>query len=224
MHRPQLKYHPRGKYGPHVGLSLVALPVNQIQWVWTQKMGTALIFTMSTVLPACYSTGFLFSVPPDRPVIYDSRRQVKTNIVEPYSEGSDIQLICEVKGGKDCSAKTDSLWLKSCATISRNSRSRFVCFVVLFPCQVDPGQTWPGTWTTRWSTSRTRSARTAQRSIICPIRTSAGSIWTPGSCASPATPTWHLRTIKSWCWMLIVSVECSRVCVCSQRGPCKSAL
>ncbi|XP_038122549.1 titin [Culex quinquefasciatus] len=43
---------------------------------------------------------FTVVVPPDRPVIYDSRRQVKTNIVEPYSEGSDIQLICEVKGGR----------------------------------------------------------------------------------------------------------------------------
>lgn len=146
MHRLQLKYHPLGKHGTHVGLSLVALTVNQFQWVCThtKKMGTALIFTLSTALPACHSTSFLFSVPPDRPVIYDSRRQVKTNIVEPYSEGSDIQLICEVKGGKDCSAKTTSLWLNSCATISRNSRSRFVCFVVPFPSagRPRPNVTW----------------------------------------------------------------------------------
>ncbi|XP_058467805.1 titin [Malaya genurostris] len=43
---------------------------------------------------------FTVVVPPDRPVIYDSRRREKTNTVEPYSEGSDIQLVCEVKGGR----------------------------------------------------------------------------------------------------------------------------
>ncbi|XP_055586991.1 titin [Uranotaenia lowii] len=43
---------------------------------------------------------FTVVVPPDRPVIYDSRRRERTNTVEPYSEGSDIQLVCEVKGGR----------------------------------------------------------------------------------------------------------------------------
>ncbi|XP_055618631.1 hemicentin-1 [Toxorhynchites rutilus septentrionalis] len=43
---------------------------------------------------------FTVVVPPDRPIIYDSRRREKTNTVEPYSEGSDIQLVCEVKGGR----------------------------------------------------------------------------------------------------------------------------
>ncbi|XP_062702027.1 hemicentin-1 [Aedes albopictus] len=43
---------------------------------------------------------FTVVVPPDRPVIYDARRREKTNTVEPYSEGSDIQLVCEVKGGR----------------------------------------------------------------------------------------------------------------------------
>ncbi|XP_052899973.1 hemicentin-1 [Anopheles moucheti] len=43
---------------------------------------------------------FTVIVPPDRPIIYDSRRREKANTVEPYSEGSDIALICEVKGGR----------------------------------------------------------------------------------------------------------------------------
>lgn len=41
-----------------------------------------------------------FSVPPDRPIIYDARRRDRTKLIEPYNEGSDVSLICEVSGGK----------------------------------------------------------------------------------------------------------------------------
>nr|CAD7423126.1 unnamed protein product [Timema monikensis] len=37
-------------------------------------------------------------VPPERPVIYDAKRRDMTKILEPYNEGSDVNLICEVKG------------------------------------------------------------------------------------------------------------------------------
>lgn len=40
--------------------------------------------------------------PPERPVILDARRGVKTKLIEAYNEGSDVTLICEVKGG-ECS-------------------------------------------------------------------------------------------------------------------------
>ncbi|XP_059613324.1 neural cell adhesion molecule 2 isoform X1 [Phlebotomus argentipes] len=38
--------------------------------------------------------------PPDRPIIYDARRMDRTKLIEPYSEGSDVTLICEVSGGR----------------------------------------------------------------------------------------------------------------------------
>ncbi|CAG2057964.1 unnamed protein product [Timema podura] len=37
-------------------------------------------------------------VPPEKPVIYDAKRRDMTKILEPYNEGSDVNLICEVKG------------------------------------------------------------------------------------------------------------------------------
>lgn len=41
----------------------------------------------------------LVSVPPQKPVIYDARRRDRTKLIEPYNEGSDVTLICEVSGG-----------------------------------------------------------------------------------------------------------------------------
>lgn len=38
--------------------------------------------------------------PPERPVILDARRGGKTKLIEPYNEGSDVLLICEVSGGE----------------------------------------------------------------------------------------------------------------------------
>lgn len=40
------------------------------------------------------------TVPPQKPVIYDARRRDRTKLIEPYNEGSDVTLICEVAGGK----------------------------------------------------------------------------------------------------------------------------
>ncbi|XP_065338846.1 B-cell receptor CD22-like isoform X3 [Cloeon dipterum] len=39
-------------------------------------------------------------VPPERPVIFDAIRRDRTKILEPYNEGSDVHLICEVSGGR----------------------------------------------------------------------------------------------------------------------------
>lgn len=40
------------------------------------------------------------SVPPERIHIYDDKRVDKTILLGPYNEGSDVNLLCEVKGGK----------------------------------------------------------------------------------------------------------------------------
>lgn len=48
---------------------------------------------------------FLFIVPPERPVIYDVKRRDRTKLIEPYNEGTDVVLTCEVSGGKCNSAK-----------------------------------------------------------------------------------------------------------------------
>ncbi|KAL3285909.1 hypothetical protein HHI36_000427, partial [Cryptolaemus montrouzieri] len=40
------------------------------------------------------------TVPPSRIHIYDDRRIEKTILLGPYNEGSDLNLICEVKGGR----------------------------------------------------------------------------------------------------------------------------
>ncbi|KAK9709842.1 CD80-like C2-set immunoglobulin domain [Popillia japonica] len=40
------------------------------------------------------------AVPPDKPVIYDGKRRDRTILSEPYNEGSDVNLICEVSGGR----------------------------------------------------------------------------------------------------------------------------
>lgn len=42
----------------------------------------------------------MFTVPPERPVIFSMDKKEKTKNVEAYNEGSDVLLICEVKGGK----------------------------------------------------------------------------------------------------------------------------
>ncbi|CAB3374611.1 Hypothetical predicted protein [Cloeon dipterum] len=39
-------------------------------------------------------------VPPERPVIFDAIRRDRAKILEPYNEGSDVHLICEVSGGR----------------------------------------------------------------------------------------------------------------------------
>lgn len=43
---------------------------------------------------------FLFSVPPKSLVIYDGKRRELATLLEPYNEGSDVNLICEAEGGK----------------------------------------------------------------------------------------------------------------------------
>lgn len=49
---------------------------------------------MNTFFPPLF-----VSVPPQKPVIYDARRRDRTKLIEPYNEGSDVTLICEVSGG-----------------------------------------------------------------------------------------------------------------------------
>lgn len=39
-------------------------------------------------------------VPPDRPIIYETKHREKAKTVEAFNEGSDVSLICEVNGGK----------------------------------------------------------------------------------------------------------------------------
>lgn len=41
-----------------------------------------------------------FAVPPEKIHIYDDKRVDKTIILGPYNEGSDVNLLCEVKGGR----------------------------------------------------------------------------------------------------------------------------
>lgn len=43
---------------------------------------------------------FILAVPPNRPTIFDAKRRDRTKLVEPYNEGSNVLLICEVEGGK----------------------------------------------------------------------------------------------------------------------------
>ncbi|XP_053613496.1 hemicentin-1 [Plodia interpunctella] len=43
---------------------------------------------------------FTVIIPPSRPTIYDSDRRDRTKLVEPYNEGSNVMLSCEVEGGK----------------------------------------------------------------------------------------------------------------------------
>ncbi|CAG9813040.1 unnamed protein product [Phaedon cochleariae] len=42
---------------------------------------------------------FTIIVPPTKIFIYDDHRIEKSNLVGPYNEGSDVNLICEVRGG-----------------------------------------------------------------------------------------------------------------------------
>ncbi|KAJ0173851.1 hypothetical protein K1T71_011000 [Dendrolimus kikuchii] len=43
---------------------------------------------------------FTVIIPPSRPTIYDAKRRDRTKLVEPYNEGSNVLLICEVDGGR----------------------------------------------------------------------------------------------------------------------------
>ncbi|XP_049877561.1 hemicentin-1-like [Pectinophora gossypiella] len=43
---------------------------------------------------------FTVIIPPERPTIYDAKRRDRTKLVEPYNEGSNVLLICEVTGGR----------------------------------------------------------------------------------------------------------------------------
>ncbi|KAI5634750.1 immunoglobulin domain-containing protein [Phthorimaea operculella] len=43
---------------------------------------------------------FTVIIPPSRPTIYDAKRRDRTKVVEPYNEGSNVLLICEVEGGR----------------------------------------------------------------------------------------------------------------------------
>lgn len=48
-------------------------------------------------------SSILFSLlePPERPVILNARgRGGQTKLIEPYNEGTDVTLICEVTGGE----------------------------------------------------------------------------------------------------------------------------
>ncbi|XP_045453069.1 hemicentin-1-like, partial [Melitaea cinxia] len=42
---------------------------------------------------------FTVIIPPSRPIIYDANRRDRTKLIEPYNEGSNVHLICEVEGG-----------------------------------------------------------------------------------------------------------------------------
>lgn len=42
---------------------------------------------------------FTVIVPPERPVIFDVREKIPSKIIEPFNEGSNIALTCEVTGG-----------------------------------------------------------------------------------------------------------------------------
>ncbi|XP_047536861.1 hemicentin-1-like [Vanessa tameamea] len=42
---------------------------------------------------------FTVIIPPSRPTIYDAKRRDRTKLIEPYNEGSNVLLICEVDGG-----------------------------------------------------------------------------------------------------------------------------
>ncbi|KAK3932826.1 Nephrin [Frankliniella fusca] len=39
-------------------------------------------------------------VPPERPVIFNSERRDTTNLIQPYNEGDNVVLLCEVRGGR----------------------------------------------------------------------------------------------------------------------------
>ncbi|CAB3252849.1 unnamed protein product [Arctia plantaginis] len=41
---------------------------------------------------------FTVIIPPNRPTIFDAKRRDRTKLVEPYNEGSNVLLICEVEG------------------------------------------------------------------------------------------------------------------------------
>lgn len=45
-------------------------------------------------------TLFSFTVPPEKIHIYDDKRIDKSVLLGPYNEGSDVNLLCEVRGGK----------------------------------------------------------------------------------------------------------------------------
>jgi hypothetical protein len=60
-------------------------------------------------------------VPPDKPVIFDGRRHDKTKLVEPYNEGSDVSLTCEVSGGRP---RPNVTWYLDNAVIDESFETR----------------------------------------------------------------------------------------------------
>lgn len=46
---------------------------------------------------------FFVSVPPESIRIYDDHRVDKSILLGPYNEGTDVNLLCEVRGGKSFS-------------------------------------------------------------------------------------------------------------------------
>lgn len=56
-------------------------------------------------------------MPPDRPIIYETKRGEKAKNVEAYNEGSDVLLICEVTGGE----YRENRW-KMCLLMKINAR------------------------------------------------------------------------------------------------------
>lgn len=75
----------------------------------------------------------LFLVPPDRPIIYETKRREKAKNVEAYNEGSDVVLICEVSGGTYI---TDPflffclVLLKRCFFFAIQIESRIYAFII----------------------------------------------------------------------------------------------
>lgn len=64
--------------------------------VFAIKASNTLHFTHAIIL-VCFE---FLAVPPDRPIIYETKRKERAKNVEAYNEGTDILLICEVTGGK----------------------------------------------------------------------------------------------------------------------------
>lgn len=74
-----------------------SFPVHFYTFSATIKLNVDLeMFILTLIL----SRFILLAVPPDRPIIYESKRKEKAKNVEAYNEGSDVLLICEVTGGK----------------------------------------------------------------------------------------------------------------------------
>lgn len=51
-------------------------------------------------------TSVFLSVLPERPVIFDSRYEEQVKLIEPFNEGSEVNLVCDVNGGKEQTQST----------------------------------------------------------------------------------------------------------------------